>query len=248
MKVSRILNFLFCVGLALAVILAIDRLAGETARTVLIDRAGPFWPLTIQNVMWAVFMIGLGQVWTRFFVVQTELRELERGYLPSDERTILQSADLPPIYIRLRQEARADCFLPIMIQRIITQFQTTHSIEQAGAQFHTSLELYLHEIDLRYSVLRYITWLIPTLGFIGTVIGISLALAYAGVADPRDPELLGQLTSRLAVAFNTTLLALILAAILVFLHHFVQVREERALNRIGHYCLDHLINRLYHRN
>jgi len=28
----------------------------------------------------------------------------------------------------------------------------------------------MHEIDLRYSMLRYLTWLIPSLGFIGTVV------------------------------------------------------------------------------
>jgi biopolymer transport protein ExbB/TolQ len=88
-------------------------------------------------------------------------------------------------------------------------------------------------------------WLIPSLGFIGTVIGISLALNYAGNADFQDPSLLSELTKRLAIAFYTTLLALIQAAILVFLTHIIQAFEERTLNLIGQYCLDNLINRLY---
>jgi len=57
--------------------------------------------------------------------------------------------------------------------------------------------------------------------------------------------LLSELTQRLAVAFYTTLLALIQAAILVFIMHIVQAQEERSLNLSGQYCLDNLINRLY---
>ena len=94
-------------------------------------------------------------------------------------------------------------------------------------------------------MLRYISWVLPSLGFIGTVIGIALALAYAGVTDPQDPALLGNLTTKLAVAFNTTIVALLQAMVLVFTMHVVQAREERALNRAGQYCVDNLINRLY---
>ena len=49
----------------------------------------------------------------------------------------------------------------------------------------------------------------------------------------------------LATAFNTTLIALILSAILVFLVHLVQKQEERSVNLAGNYCLRNLINRLY---
>ena len=128
---------------------------------------------------------------------------------------------------------------------MVTQFQTNRSVEQANAILNSSLELFLHEIDLRYSMVRYSVWVIPTLGFIGTVIGISLALAFAGAADLQDPLLLAELTKRLAVAFNTTLLALVMSAILVLIQHVVQAFEERALNDAGQYCLDNLINRLY---
>ena len=55
----------------------------------------------------------------------------------------------------------------------------------------------------------------------------------------------GGMTTKLGLAFNTTFLALILAAILVFLQHIAQGREEEALNSTGQYCLDNLINRLY---
>ncbi|MGH8036063.1 MAG: MotA/TolQ/ExbB proton channel family protein, partial [Lysobacterales bacterium] len=92
----------------------------------------------------------------------------------------------------------------------------------------------------------YITWVIPTLGFVGTVVGIMLALNYAG--DPvnvQSPDMLYHVTELLGVAFSTTLLALVQAAIVVFIQNLIQSREETALNQAGQYCLDNLINRLY---
>ncbi|HEC84208.1 MAG: hypothetical protein DRR08_19005 [Candidatus Parabeggiatoa sp. nov. 2] len=220
----------------------------STAARLLLDyrKDSELYPFTIQNIMWIVFFIGLGELLGRFQDGLAESRQLRKHYLPEDERTLLEAADLGPVYRQVRDNAgNTDLFLPRLIRRIILQFQSSHSIDQANMLLNSSLELYLHEIDLRYSQLRYIMWLIPSLGFMGTVIGITLALNYAGSADFQDPSLLSELTQRLAVAFYTTLLALIQAAILVFIMHIVQAQEERSLNLSGQYCLDNLINRLY---
>ena len=219
---------------------------------ILLDVKSTTFPITVQTVMWIVFFGGLGELTVRLKDAAAEKAELSVGYLPEDERTILQSPDLRDLYARARAAVAPggpseDRFLPRLIQRVVVQFQTSRSIEQANALLNSSLELCLHEIDLRYSMIRYVVWLIPTLGFIGTVVGISLALSFAGGADVQDPALLSELTVRLAVAFNTTLLALVMSAILVLAQHIIQAREERALNQAGQYCLDHLINRLYDR-
>ena len=96
-------------------------------------------------------------------------------------------------------------------------------------------------------MLRYIVWVIPTLGFLGTVIGIANALEGIAEMRPDDENLLRILTTKLGTAFFTTLLALAMSGIMVFFMHIIQGREERALNLSGQYCLDNLINRLYER-
>ncbi len=219
----------------------------DAARLLLDYRSdNNLYPLTVQNFMWVVFFLGLGELWARLYDGKTERDQLDQRYLPEDERTLLQASDLGSIYQKIRHNVgEAELFLPRLIRRITLQFQSSRSIEQANSLLNSSLDLYIHEIDLRYNMLRYIMWLIPSLGFIGTVIGISLALNYAGNADFQDPSLLSELTQRLAIAFYTTLLALIQAAILVFLTHIIQAFEERTLNLVGQYCLDNLINRLY---
>ena len=247
--VSHPVVILVSLVLSLVTIGLLQLVLPDGVAVILLDSERETYPLTVQNVMWIVFGVGLGELYVRGRAARAEQAQMRQGYLPVDETTILQAPDLSRIYAQARASfeagGREGGFLPRLIQRVILQFRTSRSIEQANALLNSSLELYLHEIDLRYSMIRYVVWAIPTLGFIGTVIGISLALAFAGQVDVQDPTLLAELTKRLAVAFNTTLLALVMAAILVLIQHIVQAREEGALNEAGQYCLDNLINRLY---
>lgn len=240
---------LVCQLVAVAAIYVMASLLPDTWSSILVDKNRATYPVTVQNIMWLVFALGLGELFVRIRDARAERAEIAKRYLPEDETTILQAPELRRIYAETRPlgaaAIRGGRFLPRMIQRVVTQFQTNRSLDQANALLNSSLELFLHEIDLRYSMIRYVVWAIPTLGFIGTVIGISLALAFAGEADMQDPTLLAELTKRLAVAFNTTLLALIMSAVLVLIQHAVQAYEERGLNEAGQYCLDNLINRLY---
>lgn len=241
---------IICQAAAVLAIFLMESYLPESVAAILIDRGRSTYPFTVQNLMWLVFALGLGELIVRSRDALAEKAQLRRGYLPEDETTILQAPELRRLYAATREETAAGGryrgrFLPRLIQRVVTQFQTNQSLEQANALLNSSLELFIHEIDLRYSMIRYVVWAIPTLGFIGTVVGISLALAYAGSADLQDPALLAELTKRLAVAFNTTLLALVMSAVLVLIQHTVQASEERALNNVGQYCLDNLINRLY---
>jgi biopolymer transport protein ExbB/TolQ len=235
---------------ALLIIAAIHYLLPEAIAVVLVDYGQVTYPFTVQNVSWLVFALGIAELIVRARDAAAERAELGQGYLPEDETTVLQGPDLKDLYARARRAVQPDQpsygrFLPRLIQRIVTQVQTNHSAEQANAILDSSLDLYMHEIDLRYTMVRYVIWAIPALGFLGTVIGIAMALAYAGGADLQDPTLLAEVTKRLAVAFNTTLLALCLSAVLVLVQHLVQAYEERALNLAGQYCLDNLINRLF---
>lgn len=209
------------------------------------------YPVTIQNLMWLMFFIGCGEIWTRIRQAGRDLEPVNARLLPEDPESMLRAAELGPIYRRVNTGGFAeDAFLPRLINRTILQFQSSRSVDQANSLLNSTLELCQHEIELRYNMLRYLVWLLPTLGFIGTVIGIAFALKQvSGVENFNDPaemaDMMPRLIKELGVAFYTTLLALLQSAILVFTLHIAQAREERGLNRAGQYCLDNLINRLY---
>ena len=239
--------FVFTVSIVAAIVLiGIIRLtAGPDIQEILLDADSDFWPFTVQNIMWLALFVGFGDLALRWNAATEEQSQLKRNYLPTDGRQLK-----PEMLGKIREGVAGrrfglDCFLPRMIVRTIDQYQVSGKEDQATSVLNSSRELYMHEIDLRYSTLRYLTWLIPSLGFIGTVMGIMFALQYAGVpANAEAEDFLYQVTSRLGVAFTTTLVALVMSAVLVLLQSVVQGKEERALNAAGQYCLDNLILRL----
>lgn len=227
----------------------------SVAAEMLVDRNTRIfpYPFTIQNVMWIAFCAAAGEIVVRYLTGRGERAQVKLGLLPEDDETVLRQADLAPIALRVR---RSDPEQRYLLQRLLSgsllQFQNSGSIDQVTSMINLSMELYQHEIELRYNMLRYVIWLIPTLGFVGTVLGIAFALRTAGAmfagasitGGVMGPEMMEQVTGDLGVAFYTTLLALLQSAVLMFAMHVMQEREEGALNGIGQYCLSNLVNRL----
>jgi biopolymer transport protein ExbB/TolQ len=203
-----------------------------------------FYPFTIQNLMHIVFFVGLGDLFVRWRTAVREEDFLHRGFLPEDDQTVLVSQDLGPI----RKQViglfdRENGFLPSLINLAILQFQSSASIEQAAGVMNQHLDLMTNRVDLRYGLVRFIAWVVPTLGFIGTVYSLGASLSQAG--DPSVTLDLKATAKTLGIGFDCTMVALVESAILVFLLHLVQEREESTLNAAGDYTLRNLINRLY---
>ena len=78
----------------------------------------------------------------------------------------------------------------------------------------------------------------------GTVYGIGLAVSKLGEGSLDDPDLLTKMAADLGIAFNTTLLALVLSVILQFLVQSFESKEEEQINLYGKYILDNLINKI----
>ena len=202
-----------------------------------------FYPFTIQNFEHILLFLGLGELYVRWRSASDELGYLKLRLLPEDSETVLESNDLGPIRRRVASLSDAQHgILPTLIEVSILQFQSGRSIDQTVSVMNSNLELIQHRIDLSYSLIRYIAWLIPTLGFIGTTIGIGSALASVpSSGDINMPELAAQLS----VGFDCTMVALAESALLVFFLHVVQEKEELGVNMAGTYTLRNLINRLF---
>jgi flagellar motor component MotA len=99
-----------------------------------------------------------------------------------------------------------------------------------------------------YTLLKVFLWAIPILGFIGTVQGLSIAVGNLDMSNTADPEAIkgaiGKLTGGLGVAFDTTLLGLVLSMIMSFPMAAMQKREEETLTLIDAFCTEKLLPRL----
>jgi hypothetical protein len=88
-----------------------------------------------------------------------------------------------------------------------------------------------------YLVVRYVTWAVPILGFIGTVYGIAEAvqnvrLTMGGPSSGELSENLADAIAPLGVAFDTTLVSLTLSIIIGLMLALVQRLETSLLSRI----------------
>lgn len=102
----------------------------------------------------------------------------------------------------------------------------------------------------RFTLSRYILYLLPVIGFIGTVEGISKALMKISEVLPQIKELDGFLsnltgvTSALQIAFDSTLLALFLSAALMLVQTLVHRRCEELLARVDRWVVEHVLPRV----
>ncbi len=103
-----------------------------------------------------------------------------------------------------------------------------------------------------YGIVKVFLWAIPIMGFIGTVVGIGQAIggfgAVFGAGESGDmsqiKEPLLSVLSSMAVAFDTTLLALVVSILLSFPASSLQGQEDDLVSDVDEYCVDHLLKRL----
>lgn len=134
-----------------------------------------------------------------------------------------------------------------VFERIINgldRLRKTKSTKAFEDYFRTRSNIDYDELESSYAGIRYFAWLIPTLGFIGTVLGIGIGIkGFADIiANAQDfkvvQKYLPTVTSYLGTAFDTTLLALGLSAVAVFYLSFLLKRQEQLLGEIDNLCFD----------
>ena len=201
--------------------------------------------LTFQDVMWMTFLVGCTQVLKRIKEIENLGGFKQNDYLPKEFETIIDQETLTNIVRKSKEDAnRFMGILPYMIFQIALQYRTNKSISLTSDFLSKQLELFLHQVELRYNNLKYMIWLIPSLGFMGTVYGIGIAVAKLGEGSLDDPNLLTAMAGSLGIAFNTTLLALVLSVFLQFLTQHLEAKEENLINDFGKYILENFINKI----
>src|SRR5262249_34483584 len=92
-----------------------------------------------------------------------------------------------------------------------------------------------------YALVRFITWAIPILGFLGTVLGITESIS--GVTPDQLEHNLSKVTDGLALAFDATALGLALTMITMFVTFLVERAEQSILDDVDHFIDRHLAHR-----
>ena len=128
--------------------------------------------------------------------------------------------------------------LPRTLKAALSRFEVTNNVQFASEAIDGVCEAENDRLDSELSMIRYITWAIPSIGFIGTVRGIGAALGQAHEAMQGD---IAGVTSSLGVAFNSTFIALLISMVVMFFMHQLQLMQERLVLDSHSYCERNLL-------
>ncbi len=157
--------------------------------------------------------------------------------LPEDSLALSRRIQALPAHQR-------DSLLPRALLAALQRFSSTRNIQDVANAINAYCTSEGERLDAELAMIRYIAWAIPSVGFIGTVRGIGQALGHAHKALEGD---IMEVTRSLGVAFNSTLIALLISIVLMFLLHQLQLLQERYILDTEAYCEDKLTRRLHTR-
>ena len=182
-----------------------------------------------QQICFSLFIWGVMILIYKFILVTGETAVLNR-YEPGDEESRPEIDLLAGAKNISRQQAnelsrkvdqlgtetdQKNKLLPYVIARGLERYHITGSVPEATDTMMGRLEVAAEQQESELSMLRYLVWAIPSIGFIGTVRGIGVALRRADEALEGD---ISGVTTALGVAFNSTLVLFISILLMLFIH------------------------------
>jgi len=189
-------------------------------------------------MLWAFAIIGMkaARVLTARRMLGRDLVDVPPGtrVLPSDVREYVRSLQALP-------EDERESLIPRALMAGLNRFGVTHDVPSVSSAVHEVLDAEADRLDSELSMVRYIVWAIPSIGFIGTVRGIGQALGQAHRAIEGD---IAGVTSSLGVAFNSTFVALVISIGVMFLMYQLQLLQERLVLDAHAYCDRQLVRHL----
>lgn len=153
---------------------------------------------------------------------------------PEDTKALLNKIETLPKNIH-------QYLLPRALKTTILRFGATHNVHDSATAMRDTCDSEAQRLETELSIIRYIAWAIPSVGFIGTVRGIGNALSQANRAMEGD---ITGVTESLGVAFNSTFIALVISIVLMFFIHQLQLLQERLVLDSENYCDENLISRM----
>ena len=220
-NIERLARLLYGPGLFTTLVTALILSASLVLGMELLARSAPDWqaitrrflergvipPLTVLLFFWGALLLA-GKAWNGWYLRRV-LARFQVMQNASDASTPLPS------------------HAPFL--------QSLAALLRAPRELEENLQLLWRRHEESYLMPRYLGWAVPILGFIGTVLGISLAaegirriIASDAGLSSLSSDLDGAIAP-LGIAFDTTLIALSLSVVLTLLLALVQRAEERLL-------------------
>jgi len=199
----------------------------------------------IQAICYVAFFYAIIELYQMRKYLRQQYTGFELNLLPVEDQLILTPDQVAEIKLSVLDiEKRGMVYLVSdFIKKACTQYRNDQSISETLQVLDVQIENTKEEMEGNLSMVRYLIAAIMSLGFIGTLIGLTNAIGNAHLAQTGEGMVI--LTSYLNIAFDTTLVALVLGLILNYLYNnYLGIMDNfYALSK--RYIVDNLISRIY---
>jgi len=185
-------------------------------------------------------------IWAGYLIISKSMAILKNRYLFTVdllEENEENDADLETALSNLEALPAETSETPLVVALMasLRRYLITNDVQNTSDAVESSIEALAIRQEAGNSMIRYLIWAIPSIGFIGTVRGIGGALALADQALAGD---IGGMTNQLGLAFNSTLVALLISILLMFLLHQLQQLQDGLVVDTQAYCEKFLLKRI----
>ncbi len=199
----------------------------------------------IQMLTIAGFILGLLELNEKERFIEKQREGFGFNLLPTEDQLVLTPDEIGNIKLNvLNLEKRGiSSLISTFIKKACTQFRNEESVSDTLQVFDAQVNTQREEMEGQLEIVRYLLQAISSLGFIGTVMGLSIAI---GMGDQAKTEQgMAAITTNLNVAFDTTIVALLLGLVLTYRYHSYLEQLDTFFSQTKSYILDNLISRIY---
>lgn len=192
-----------------------------------------------------IFFVGLAALVIKMLGTLVQFATLDSVRLPNAGINGQTITDVPDLLARLESltPSLQNTYIVERLRNALLYVQRKGSADTIESQLH-----YLEDADVgrsqqSYALVRIIFSTIPILGFLGTVVGITMAIAELDLSAEGMDKSLPEVIAGLSVAFDTTAQSLMLSTILLFVKFCVEKVEHRLLSAVDANVAEQLIGR-----
>ncbi len=181
-----------------------------------------------SKIIFLVFLLGAFHLWLTY----REFRNLH------EIKTLGTCQDLQCI-----REKKLRGILGSLIQPFLNFVERAKNKEELISMTSSLFRTYRNWAEDRFVLTRVVIWALPLMGFIGTVVGVTMAIAGFRVGEGTSSfvQSFSQVSQGLYTAFDTTFLGLVLVLTLMFLYSLAWKRINSSITLLEGFLLEKII-------
>ena len=199
----------------------------------------------IQAAIYVVAVYCALELRTRARALSRESEAFQQAMLPEQDQLVLTPDEVAAIKLEVirREQTGQVSTLGELVKKACTQFRNANDVGETLQVFQAQVATRKEATEGQLEVVRYLTGAVVSLGFIGTLLGLSRSIGLSHLA--KTEEGMGAVTQALNLAFDTTLVALVVGLAINFAYHRYLRDVDTYYSRVRAYVIDNLISRIY---